>query len=135
MVTLAHGMPRESRNLPSANKNPETIQTNLAKEIKLGRTVVHFNEPFSKFQVSPIGLVPKKQSGQFVLYSTSPTLNKVTQSFPSFSKMIIHYSIQHLLRNQCYSWLRLTFFQPLGYFLYILRTGNTYEMGRQILFS
>ena len=59
-------MPRESRNLPSANKNPETIQTNLAKEVELGRTVGPFDKPpFPNFQVSPIGLVPKKQPGQF----------------------------------------------------------------------
>ena len=41
-------MPRESRNLPSANKNPETIQTNLAKEVELGRTVGPFDKPLSQ---------------------------------------------------------------------------------------
>ena len=38
-------MPRESRNFTSANKNPETIQTNLAKEVELGRTVGPSDKP------------------------------------------------------------------------------------------
>ena len=57
---------KESRNLPSANRNPDTIRSNLAKEVELGRTAGPFdNPPFPNFQVSPIGLVPKKQPGQF----------------------------------------------------------------------
>ena len=57
---------KESRNLPSANRNPDTIHSKLAKEVELGRTAGPFdNPPFPNFQVSSIGMVPKKQSGQF----------------------------------------------------------------------
>ena len=59
---------KESRNLPSANRDPDTTHSNLAKEVELGRTASPFDDPpppFPTFQVSPIGLVPKKQPGQF----------------------------------------------------------------------
>ena len=59
---------KESRNLPSASRNSDTILSNLAKEVELGRTAGPFDNtppPFPNFQVSPIGLVPKKQPGQF----------------------------------------------------------------------
>ena len=58
---------KESRNLPSANRNLDTIHSNLAKEVELGRTAGPFDTPppFPNLQVSPIGLVPKKQPGQF----------------------------------------------------------------------
>ena len=90
-------MPRESRTLPSANKNPVTIQTNLAKEVELGRTVGPFDKPpFPNFQVSPIGLVPKRQPGQLctIFYLSYP---KTGNSVPSFPKMIIPYSIQQFI--------------------------------------
>ena len=98
-------MPRESRNLPSANKNPETIQTNLAKEVELGRTVGRFDKPpFINFQVSPIGLVPKKQPGQFrtIFHLSYPKTGNSINSFISKND----YSLQYTTidnGNQCYS--------------------------------
>ena len=58
--------PRSSKNLPSATANPSMIDENLGKEVALGRTAGPFaSPPFKNFQVSPIGLVPKKHSGKF----------------------------------------------------------------------
>ena len=59
--------PRFSKNLPTALAQPDIISSNLAHEISLGRVAGPFdNPPFPNFQVSPIGLVPKKQNfGQF----------------------------------------------------------------------
>ena len=36
---------KKSRNLPSANRNPDTIHSNLAKEVELGRTAGPFDNP------------------------------------------------------------------------------------------
>ena len=58
--------PRFSRNLPTALADPNVVTQNLAHEISLGRVAGPFDTPpFPNFQVSPIGLVPKKNSDKF----------------------------------------------------------------------
>ena len=58
--------PRFSKNLPTAFANPEIVSSNLATEVSLGRMAGPFDSPpFQNFQVSPIGLVPKKNSTKF----------------------------------------------------------------------
>ena len=58
--------PRFSNNLPTAFLNPEVVTANLTDEVSKGRTVGPFpSPPFHNFQVSPIGLVPKKHSDKF----------------------------------------------------------------------
>ena len=55
--------PRFSRNLPTALAQPDIVKANLDKEVSLGRVAGPFSAPpFPNFQVSPIGLVPKKYS-------------------------------------------------------------------------
>ena len=55
--------PRFSNNLHTAYLNPEVVTGNLADEVAKGRTMGPFpTPPFENFQVSPIGLVPKKHS-------------------------------------------------------------------------
>ena len=45
---------------------PQIVTQNLTKEIALGRVAGPFsNPPFANFQVSPIGLVPKKHLDKF----------------------------------------------------------------------
>ena len=58
--------PRFSKNLPTASLNPGVVSANLADEVSKGRTVGPFpSPPFKNFQVSPIGLVPKKHTQKF----------------------------------------------------------------------
>lgn len=58
--------PRFSRNLPTALEQPSVVTANLMKEVALGRVAGPFPTPrFPNFQVSPIGLVPKKHSEKF----------------------------------------------------------------------
>ena len=67
--------PRFSRNLPTALANPDVVSSHLAKEVSLGRTAGPFDTPpFKNFQVSPIGLVPKKNSNKFrtIFYLSYP---------------------------------------------------------------
>lgn len=61
-----HRAPRFSKNLPTAFANPEVVTSNFATEVSLGRMAGPFDTPpFKNFQVSPIGLVPKKNSNKF----------------------------------------------------------------------
>lgn len=61
-----HRTPRFSKNLPTALAQPDIVTSNLAREISLGRIAGPFDSPpFPAFQVSPIGLVPKKNSNKF----------------------------------------------------------------------
>ena len=57
---------RFSKNLPTAFSNPTVVSLNLTKEVSLGRMAGLFNTPSSQnFQISPIGLVLKKNSDKF----------------------------------------------------------------------
>ena len=57
---------RFSKNLPTALALSGKIQESLDKEVGLGRTAGPFTEPpLKNFQVSPIGLVPKKHSNKY----------------------------------------------------------------------
>lgn len=79
-------VPRFSRNLPTAFEHPEIVSSNLATEVALGRTAGPFvSPPFQNFQVSPIGLVPKKHSEKF------RTIFHL--SFPKSGTNSINYSI------------------------------------------
>jgi len=73
--TLKHGVDvgytgcrvsRFSRNLPTALEQPNVVTANLMKKVALGRVAGPFSTPPSpNFQVSPVGLVPKKHSDNF----------------------------------------------------------------------
>ena len=78
--------PRFSRNLPTALAQPDIVKANLDKEVSLGRVAGPFSTPpFPNFQVSPIGLVPKKYSDKF------RTIFHL--SFPKSGVTSINYSI------------------------------------------
>ena len=58
--------PRFSKHLPTALNQPSIVTSNLEHEVSLGRVDSPFETPpFSNFQVSPIGFVPKKNSKKF----------------------------------------------------------------------
>ena len=58
--------PQFSKNVSTALLNPEDVTANLVDEVSKGRTMGPFpSSPFKNFQVSPIGLVPKKHSDKF----------------------------------------------------------------------
>ena len=57
---------RFSRNLPTALSQPGIVSENISNEVALGRVADPFpSPPLPNFQVSPIGLVPKKHSAKF----------------------------------------------------------------------
>ena len=56
------------KNLKSACENPTVVWEKINKEIIAGRVAGPFSlPPFENFRVSPIGLVPKKEPGEFQL--------------------------------------------------------------------
>jgi len=56
----------DSPNLKSAKEHPEIISRKLAKEVQAERINGPYDkQPFAEFKVSPIGVVPKKESGDF----------------------------------------------------------------------
>ena len=59
---------RNVENHVSLSRNPKIFHDKIAKEIKMGFTAGPFKEPpFSPFLISPIGLIPKKESNKFRL--------------------------------------------------------------------
>ena len=58
--------PRVSRNLISANQQPDVVTSNLCKEISLGRVAGPFgSSPLPNLQCHPVGVVPKKHSSEW----------------------------------------------------------------------
>ena len=78
--------PRFSSNLPTALAQPDIVKANLDKEVSLGRVAGPFSTlPFPNFQVSTMGLVPKRYSDKF------RTIFHL--SFPKSGVTSINYSI------------------------------------------
>ena len=66
---------KESRNLPSANRNPDIIHSNLAKEVELGRTAGPFDNTLSPSQTSKFSLLAWYQKTAWpVSYNFPPVL-------------------------------------------------------------
>ena len=81
---------RFSKNLPTASSNPTSVSSNLANEVSLGRMAGPFDTPpFQNFQISPIGLVPKRILTNSALFFTYPILNQGPQALtPAFLRKI-----------------------------------------------
>ena len=53
-------------NLKSTDEHPQVVQDYIDKELQAGRIEGPFLQPpFPKYQMSPVGVVPKKASGEF----------------------------------------------------------------------
>ena len=58
----------EAKNLKSVDSNMEIVRQKISKELEAGRIGGPYDEPpFTNFRVSPLGLVPKKEEGEFRL--------------------------------------------------------------------
>ncbi len=58
--------PYVSKNLKTAYMLPDTVDSNLLDEVKLGHTIGPFTSPpFKNFQIYPLGLVPEKNSSKW----------------------------------------------------------------------
>ena len=61
-------VPTEAKNLKSARKHPDIVRQKIQSEVDGGRVAGPFNDrPIPTLRVSPLGLVPKKEPGEFCL--------------------------------------------------------------------
>ena len=61
-------VPTDATNLKSANKRPDVVRQKIQSEIDAGRVAGPFDQrPIPTLRVSPLGLVPKKEQGEFRL--------------------------------------------------------------------
>lgn len=85
---------RSSKNLLSALQNPVIVNKKLQKELEAHRIVGPFvTLPFDNLQISPIGIVPKKEKGQFRLihHLSFPENSSINDFIPEvFTK--VHYA-------------------------------------------
>ena len=68
-------VPTEAKNLKSARKHPDTVCQKIQSEVDAGRVAEPFNDrPIPTLRVSPLGLVPKKEPGEFRLILFHPEI-------------------------------------------------------------
>lgn len=86
----------ESKNLNSALTRPEIIDQKIQKEISAGRVQGPFeNKPFSNLQCSPLGLVEKKEPGEFrmIHHLSYPENQSINDGIPSDESFVQYSSI------------------------------------------
>ena len=90
---------RFSRNLPTARSQPSIVTENLSREVALGLVAGPFpSPPLPNFQVSPIGVVPKKHTAKFrTIFHLSYPKSGETSINSSIPKMISAFSILQLI--------------------------------------
>ena len=84
------------KNLTSASKNPKEIHKALNKELQAGRLAGPFKEPpFTHFQISPIGLVPKK-NGKFrlIVHLSSPKADSINSHIDNIFSDVQYATLQ-----------------------------------------
>ena len=84
---------RVSKNLRSALENPSVVLGKLQIELKHDKIAGPFPAvPLPEFCVSPIGLVPKKQAGQFrIIHQSYPDGNSINSGIPDVNAPV-HYA-------------------------------------------
>ncbi len=90
--------------MPAAASNPGKVSNNIANEVSLGRTAGPFDQPpLPNFQVSPLGIIPKKHSEKFrtIFHLSYPKLGDSINSFIakedfSLSYVSVDEAIQHI---------------------------------------
>ena len=91
---VGESTPRFSSNLQSAKENPGVLSCKLEKEWSAGRIAGPFSAPpFSNFVSSPLGVVPKKNPGEFriIHHLSYPEGLSVNDSIPE-GKSTVHYA-------------------------------------------
>jgi hypothetical protein len=92
---------RVARNHASAVDNPQIVSKMISEELSKGRIAGPFiNPPFTDFQTSPIGLVPKKEPGSFRLIHdlSFPHQDSINSEIPSQYSSVQYESLDHAIQ-------------------------------------
>lgn len=84
-------------NLRSAEENPLIMNSLIQKEIDLGRIKGPFDHPpFPKFQISPVGLVPKREANSFrmITHLSCPDGQSINDGIPDLFAKVAYASVQ-----------------------------------------
>jgi hypothetical protein len=101
---------RLSRNHASIDDNPQIVSQLVAEELRMGRIAGPFdNPPLPFFQVSPLGLIPKKEPNKFRLIHdlSFPHDDSINSSIPSTYTTVQYETLDHAIQcilsmgNQC----------------------------------
>ncbi|KAJ1130744.1 hypothetical protein NDU88_009092 [Pleurodeles waltl] len=86
-------MRRWANNLRSAREHPEVVRAKLKKEVDLGRIVGPFLAwPLANLTISPLGVVPKKQAGEFrLIHHLSWPAGASVNDFIAGEDSMVHY--------------------------------------------
>ena len=91
----------EARNLRSVLENPAAVDAKLQKELGAGRLAGPFiSPPFKNFRVSPLGLVPKKQPGEFrmIHHLSFPKGTSVNDGIPNVETSVRYATVDDAIR-------------------------------------
>lgn len=140
---------RDSPNLVSANQQPDILWEIILKEIELGRVAGPFIEkPFPCFQISPVGLVPKKDNGYRMIHHLSYPENSSINHFIDEKLCSVSYSsvdqaadMIYTLKKGCFlsktdvkSAFRLLPVSPADFDLLGFKATRNTDMGRQCFY-
>ena len=134
------------KNLKSAIDNPHVVEAKLNKELEAERIAGPFKAPpFGSFHVSPLGIVPKKEEGQFrVIHHLSfPEGASVNDGIPKVMTTVRYTSIQEAveaivsIKGNCFlaktdieSAFRIVPINPKHYALLGMRWGDNFYFDR-----
>ena len=85
-------------NHKSVQANIHTVKQNIDKEVLLGRMAGHFvSPPLKNFVTSPLGLVPKKEAGQFRLIHdlSFPRGHSVNSNIDTYFATVQYENLDH----------------------------------------
>lgn len=92
---------RSSANLKSASEQTDEVDKKINKEVEAGRVAGPFpSTPFKNLQISPIGIVPKKDSGAFRLihHLSFPEGNSINDHITDDMKTVSYASVDDAIQ-------------------------------------
>ena len=136
----------DSNNLTSATENPSVVDAKIAKELEAHRLAGPFhNPPLIPFRISPLGVVPKKNFGEFRLihHLSFPKGSSVNDGIPLEHSRVCYATIgdainhikavgtgAYLAKTDIKSAFRILPINPIDYGLLGMKWKNKYYYDR-----
>ena len=136
----------DANNLTSATENPSVVDAKIAKELEARRLAGPFhNPPLTPFRISPLGVVPKKNFGEFRLihHLSFPKGSSVNDGIPLEHSRVCYATIgdainhikavgtgAYLAKTDIKSAFRILHINPIDYGLPGMKWKNKYYYDR-----